>query len=119
MAEPSKIRAQLVPAASACGASSRDAASPPGTALVRVLMQHEMETGLRLDSSAKAIPAWFIETVTVRHQDKPVLTVYCGHAVSKNPFLQFTLRGAKAGDKISVQWADNRGESRTDEATIA
>jgi sulfur-oxidizing protein SoxZ len=120
MAEPSKIRAQLVPAPSAGGTSSRDAANPPpGTALVRVLMQHEMETGLRLDANAKAIPAWFIETVTVRHHDKPVLTVYCGHAVSKNPFLQFTLRGAKAGDKVSVQWADNRGDSRTDEAIIA
>jgi sulfur-oxidizing protein SoxZ len=39
--------------------------------------------------------------------------------VSKNPFLQFTVKGAKAGDKISVTWKDNKGESRTDEATVA
>ena len=41
-----------------------------------------------------------------------------GPAVSKNPFLQFTVKGAKAGDKITVNWMDNRGEKRTDEATV-
>ncbi|HYF58533.1 MAG TPA: thiosulfate oxidation carrier complex protein SoxZ, partial [Burkholderiaceae bacterium] len=27
--------------------------------------------------------------------------------------------GAKAGDKISVTWVDNKGEKRTDEATVS
>jgi sulfur-oxidizing protein SoxZ len=116
MAEPSKIRAQLIAPTSG---PARDLAGAPGTALVRILMNHEMETGLRQDANGKPIPAWFIETVLVRHQDKPVMTVYCGHAVAKNPFLQFTLRGAKAGDKVSVHWTDNRGDTRTDEATVA
>jgi sulfur-oxidizing protein SoxZ len=42
-----------------------------------------------------------------------------GPGGAKNPFLQFTLKGAKAGDKIAVSWKDNRGEKRTDEATVA
>ena len=33
--------------------------------------------------------------------------------------MQFTIRGAKAGDKVSVSWVDNRGDKRTDEATVA
>ena len=90
-----------------------------GNAIVRVLMMHEMETGQRRDAAGKIIPAWHISDVTAQHNGKTVLTAYWGPAVSKNPFLQFTVKGAKAGDKIVVTWKDNRGESRTDEAVVA
>jgi sulfur-oxidizing protein SoxZ len=29
------------------------------------------------------------------------------------------VKGAKAGDKITVTWKDNKNETRTDEATVA
>ncbi|UCE32989.1 MAG: thiosulfate oxidation carrier complex protein SoxZ, partial [Burkholderiales bacterium] len=48
MANPMKIRARM----------KGDVAD------VRVLMAHEMETGLRKDSSGKLVPAWFISKVT-------------------------------------------------------
>ncbi|MFG6487785.1 thiosulfate oxidation carrier complex protein SoxZ [Roseateles sp. BYS78W] len=86
---------------------------------VRVLMSHEMETGLRKDASGKTIPAWFIQEVTAQLNGKPVLTAEWGPSVSKNPFLQFVVKGAKAGDKIAITWRDNRGETRTDEATVS
>jgi sulfur-oxidizing protein SoxZ len=47
------------------------------------------------------------------------MTAEWGTAVSKNPFLQFSVKGAKAGDKIAVTWKDNKGETRTDEATVS
>lgn len=86
---------------------------------VRVLMGHEMETGQRKDAAGKTIPAWFIQEVTASLNGKPVLTADWGPSVSKNPFLQFVVKGAKAGDKISVSWKDNRGETRTDEAVVS
>jgi sulfur-oxidizing protein SoxZ len=103
MADPMRIRAQ----------------TQGGNAIVRVLMAHEMETGQRKDSAGKTIPAWHISDVTASHNGKPVLTAEWGPAVAKNPFLQFTIKGAKAGDKIAVTWKDNRGESRTDEAIVS
>jgi sulfur-oxidizing protein SoxZ len=103
MADPMRIRAQ------AAG----------GNATVRVLMAHEMETGQRKDAAGKIIPAWHITEVTATHNGKTVLTAEWGPAVAKNPFLQFNVKGAKAGDKISVNWKDNRGDSRTDEATVS
>jgi sulfur-oxidizing protein SoxZ len=103
MADPMRIRAQ----AAGSGAT------------VRVLMAHEMETGLRKDSSGKTIPAWFIQQVSARHNGKEVMTAQWGPAVAKNPFLQFTVKGAKAGDKVSITWVDNKGDTRTDEATVA
>ena len=103
MADPMRIRAQ--------------AAGDKTT--VRVLMSHEMETGLRKDSAGKTIPAWFIQEVSAALNGKPVMTAQWGPSVAKNPFLQFTVKGAKAGDKIAVTWLDNKGDKRTDEATVA
>jgi hypothetical protein len=40
------------------------------------------------------------------------MTAQWGPSVSKNPFLQFNIKGAKAGDKIaSVTWKDNKGDT--------
>ncbi|MCW7540368.1 thiosulfate oxidation carrier complex protein SoxZ [Aquabacterium sp. A7-Y] len=86
---------------------------------VRVLMAHEMESGQRKDAAGKPVPAWFIQDVTVQHSGRTVLAAQWGPAVSKNPYLQFSFRGGKVGDKIAVTWVDNRGERRSDEAAIA
>ena len=88
-------------------------------ATVRVLMAHEMETGQRKDAAGKTIPAWHITEVTATLNGKPVLTAQWGPSIAKNPYLQFNLKGAKAGDKVGVSWVDNRGERRSDEATVA
>ena len=103
MSDPMRIRAQMA----------------GDKATVRVLMSHEMETGMRKDSSGKTIPAWFIQEVTASHNGKPVMRAEWGPSVSKNPFLQFSVKGAKAGDRITVTWTDNKGGKRTDEATVS
>ena len=87
-------------------------------ATVRVLMSHEMETGQRKDAAGEVIPAWFIREVTAQLNGKTVLTAQWGAAVAKNPFLQFNVKGAKAGDKIAITWVDTKGDKRTDEATV-
>jgi len=86
---------------------------------VKVLMSHEMETGQRKDAQGKVIPAWFIQSVDVTCAGKTVLTAQWGTAVSKNPFLSFRFKGGNKGDKVVITWVDNRGEKRTDEATVA
>jgi sulfur-oxidizing protein SoxZ len=103
MPDPMRIRAQVA----------------GDKATVRVLMSHEMETGLRKDAAGKAIPAWYIQEVSAQLNGKPVLTAEWGPSVSKNPFMQFNIKGAKVGDKVSVTWKDNKGETRTDEAAVA
>ena len=86
---------------------------------VRILMTHEMESGQRKDPLGKLIPAWFIQDVTVQHEGRTVLSAQWGPAMSRNPFLQFVLKGARAGDRIRVSWVDNRGERRSDDATVS
>ena len=82
-------------------------------------MAHEMETGQRKDAAGKTVPAWYIQEVSAQLNGKTVLTAQWGPSVAKNPFLQFNVKGAKAGDKIGVAWVDNKGDKRTDEATVS
>jgi sulfur-oxidizing protein SoxZ len=103
MADPMRIRAQ----------------SQGGNALVRVLMSHEMETGQRKDAAGKTIPAWHITEVTAALNGTTVMTAQWGTAIAKNPFTEFVVKGATAGDKITVTWVDNRGDKRSDEAVVA
>jgi sulfur-oxidizing protein SoxZ len=94
------------------------ATEQPDGVEVRVLMSHEMETGQRRDSAGNLVPAWYIQNVVVSYAGKPVLTAEWGPAVSKNPYLQFKFKGGKKGEKVTVTWTDNKGETRTDEAVI-
>jgi len=103
MADPMRIRAQM----------------NGSVATVKVLMSHEMETSQRKDSAGKTIPAWFIQEVSATLNGKPVMSAQWGPSVAKNPFLQFSVKNAKAGDKVGVTWLDNRGDKRSDEAVVS
>ena len=86
---------------------------------VKVLMSHEMETGQRKDAKGAIVPAHFIQNVTAVHNGKTVLSAQWGPAISKNPFMHFRFSGGKPGEKVTITWTDNKGDRRTDEATIA
>jgi sulfur-oxidizing protein SoxZ len=88
-------------------------------ATVRMLMAHEMESGQRKDSAGQTVPAWHIQQVLATLNGRMVFSAQWGPGMAKNPYLQFSLRGAKAGDKLALRWQDNRGASRSDEITLA
>ncbi|MDP2821083.1 MAG: thiosulfate oxidation carrier complex protein SoxZ [Sulfuritalea sp.] len=103
MADPMKIRASL----------------KGDVAEVRILMSHAMETGQRKDAAGKAIPAHFIQSMTVEVGGKKVVDGQIGTSVSRNPVFGFKVKGAKVGDKVIVNWVDNKGDKRTDEVAVA
>jgi sulfur-oxidizing protein SoxZ len=103
MSEPMRIRATL----------QGDVAD------VRILMRHPMETGQRKDAKGEIVPVHFIQHVHVIHNGRTVLDAQWSQAVSRDPFLGLRVKGAKAGDKITVMWTDNKGDKRTDEAVVA
>ena len=47
------------------------------------------------------------------------MTANWGPAVSKNPYLAFSVKGAKAGDTLKLSWVDNKGGSESTETTIS
>ena len=103
MADPMKIRAN----------------HHNGITEVKVLMAHPMEGGFRKDAQGQIVPAHYINEVTATHDNKVVLQCLWGQSVSQNPYLAFKFKGGAKGEIVQIQWKDNHGDSRTDEAAIA
>jgi len=88
--------------------------------VVKCLMNHPMETGLRKDSKTnELVPAHFIQEVVCKWKDQVVLTAAWSGGVSKNPYLSFKFIGGAVGDPVEVSWKDNKGESQTEISQIA
>jgi len=102
MAEPMKIRAKM----------EGDVAD------VKVLMSHPMETGQRKNERGELVPVHFIQSVIATHNGKTVLDAQWSQAVARNPFLGFRVRGAKAGDKVTVSWTDTTGDKGSIDTTV-
>ena len=90
-----------------------------GGHVVMVLVKHPMETGNRKDKkTGEKVPAHFIQTIVFSHNGQAVAQADLGPAVSKNPLTQILLTNAKSGDKVAVQWTDNKGETGGAEAAV-
>lgn len=86
---------------------------------VKVLLTHDMETGLRKDAKTKnVIPAHFIKQVIATLNGKPVLDAQWSTGISKNPLLGFKVKGAKPGDFIAISAVDNLGEKFEHDAIV-
>lgn len=86
---------------------------------IRVLIAHPMETGQRKDAKGEIVPQHFIQSVVVTLNGKTVYSGQWSQAVSRNPVFAVRVRGARAGDKVSVTWVDNKGEKQTNEETVS
>jgi sulfur-oxidizing protein SoxZ len=88
--------------------------------VVKVLMNHPMEIGLRKDSKTnELIPAHFIQELVCKWKDQVVMTAEWGGGVSKNPYLSFMFSGGAAGDDVSVSWIDNKGATQSETSKIS
>jgi len=86
---------------------------------VQALIQHPMDTGLVKDSKGELIPAHFIQELKFECNGKDVFVANWGTAVSKDPYVKFSFKGAKKGDELKISWTDNKGASDTTTAKIA
>ena len=103
MADPMKIRANLV------GDSTE----------VKVLMNHEMETGQRKDAQGKTIPAWFIQNVTATHERQDGARGAVGTGGGEEPVPVVQVQGRRQGrqgadhlDRQPRRQAHGRGDDR-------
>lgn len=91
-----------------------------GATEILVLVSHPMETGQRVDNKTKQkIPAHWIQKLTVELNGKTVADVDMGVAVSKDPLVSVAVKGAKPGDKVKVNWSDNKGQKGDAEGAVA
>jgi len=89
------------------------------TVVVKALIKHPMETGLRKNKkTGDKIPANFIQNITCEAGGKTVLSAEWGGSISKNPYLSFKFKGAAKGDMLKLSWSDNNGKSDSTEGKI-
>ena len=77
---------------------------------VKSLIIHPMETGARKDpDTGELVPRHHITQLTFSNNGEDVMVANFSTAVSKNPYINFRFRGARAGDTLRVRWVDNLG----------
>ncbi|CAD7842406.1 MAG: Sulfur oxidation cycle carrier protein, SoxZ subunit [Olavius algarvensis Gamma 3 endosymbiont] len=85
---------------------------------VTCLIKHPMETGNRLDAVGAELPIHYIKFVNFSVNGELVGTLNLGPGVSTDPYLAMDIAGAVSGDKVSLHWQDNKGETDTVETTV-
>ena len=86
---------------------------------VQALIQHPMDTGLVKNSKGELIPAHYIQELKFACNGKDVFVANWGTAISKDPYVKFSFKGAKKGDDLKISWTDNKGGSDEITAKIA
>jgi sulfur-oxidizing protein SoxZ len=86
---------------------------------VQTLIQHPMDTGLVKDAKGELIPAHYIQELKFAFNGKDVFVANWGTAISKDPYVKFSFKGAKKGDDLTISWTDNKGGSDEITAKIA
>lgn len=82
-----------------------------GKTQIRTLITHPMDNGRHRDEQGNIIPAHHIQQLWVEHNNTKVISCNMAGSISKNPYFDFLLKESKIGDKITVAWVDNLGNS--------
>jgi len=73
---------------------------------VRVVIQHPMETGFRIDAWGKRVPRNAIHSLTCRYNGVEVFRATLGTGIAANPYLRFFTRAIDSGE-LEFWWIDD------------
>jgi sulfur-oxidizing protein SoxZ len=76
--------------------------------LVKTLLGHQMETGLRRDDQGNVIPRKIINKFVCRYNNVVVFRVDLHEAVAAGPFFEFYLRATETG-RLEFIWEEDGG----------
>lgn len=75
---------------------------------VKTLISHEMETGLRKDSSGKVVPRRIIKQFIAKFNGQEIMKADWHPAISANPYQAFFVRVPETGT-FEFSWLDDNG----------
>lgn len=79
---------------------------------VRALIEHRMESGLRLDQDGKEIARNIINLFETRLDDELLFSWEPETAISQNPYIEFTFVARRSGE-IHMKWVDDTEQITT------
>lgn len=75
---------------------------------VRILIQHDMETGYRFDDKGGPIPRNVINSIVCAYNGREVLRANTSSGIAANPYLQFPMIAQDSGELV-LSWVDDLG----------
>ncbi len=84
---------------------------------IRIIIQHPMETGFRLDAAGAAIPRNLINQIVCRYAGEEVLRIELSSGITANPYFEFYARADKSGE-IVIDWQDDAGVRASAKANV-
>jgi sulfur-oxidizing protein SoxZ len=84
---------------------------------IRIVIQHVMETGYRLDNFGRAIPKNVINSLVARYNGADIFSAELGSGIAANPYLQFYTTAVASGE-IEFSWVDDAGVRGSERAGI-
>lgn len=85
--------------------------------VLKTLISHPMETGLRRDGAGEVIPRQIINRFTCEFNGKSVIDVALEPAISANPYIEFEAVVDATGDFVFT-WYDDDGSVYTETSTV-
>jgi len=76
---------------------------------VRLVIQHPMETGYRLDADNRAVPKNAIRSLVCRYDGEEIFRAELSPGIAANPYLVFHAVAAASGE-LEFAWVDDAGE---------
>jgi sulfur-oxidizing protein SoxZ len=92
-------------------------ASAGDSVVIKTLINHDMETGLRRNSAGETIPRQIINRFTCEFNGEMVIDAYLEPAISANPYLEFEAVVPQSGDFVFT-WYDDNGETYSSTETF-
>ena len=85
--------------------------------VVRSLITHPMETGLRKDEQGEIVPRKIINSFTCRYNGEVVFKTELHEAVAANPYIEFHVRARDSGT-LEYIWEEDGGEVFTLQSSL-
>lgn len=84
---------------------------------IRLIIQHPMETGFRLDAAGKAYSKNVIGDIVCRYNGVEVMRMELSSGIAANPYLEFFARADASGEMV-IDWLDDAGAKGQARAAI-
>ena len=94
-----------------------EAAAMGEVVVIKVLIQHPMETGFRTGLDGALVPRNIIHELRALFEGEEVFRAELHPAIAANPFFAFHLRAERSGE-VAVVWTDEDGTERRETGRI-
>lgn len=84
---------------------------------LKVLIQHDMESGHRRDEYGRQIPRFIIKHFQCLYNERQVFAAEFFPAIAANPFLSFFVKADQSGT-LEFRWVDEHGHAQSEQRQI-